>query len=42
MENEYDPAAAGVPDITVPDQVAQVGFDTRDRVEDSLTVGVYE
>jgi hypothetical protein len=42
MENEYDPAIVGVPDITVPDHVAHDGFDTRDRVEDSLTVGVYE
>jgi hypothetical protein len=42
IEKEYDPAAVGVPDITEPDQVAQLGFVTRERVEDSLTVGVYE
>jgi hypothetical protein len=28
--------------ITVPDQVAQEGLETRVRVEGSLTVGVYE
>jgi hypothetical protein len=42
MEKEYDPAAVGVPDITVPDQEAQLGLETAERVDDSLTVGVYE
>ena len=40
--NEYDPAAVGVPDITLPDQEAHVGFVTSVSVEDSLTDGVYE
>ena len=40
--NEYVPAAVGVPDITVPDQEAHVGFVTSVSVEDSLTDGVYE
>ena len=39
---EYDPAAVGVPDITLPDQEAHTGFVTSDKVEDSFTVGVYE
>jgi len=38
--NEYVPAAVGVPDITLPDQEAQVGFVTSASVEDSLTDGV--
>ena len=42
IEKEYDPAAVGVPDIVVPDQAAQVGLVTEERVADSFTVGVYE
>jgi hypothetical protein len=40
IEREYDPAAVGVPDKVVPDQATPA--ETTDRVEDSLTVGVYE
>ena len=42
IEKEYDPADVGVPDITVPDQVAQVGLVTEERAADSFTDGVYE
>jgi hypothetical protein len=42
MENEYDPAAAGVPDITVSDQEAHEGLTAADKEADSLIVGVYE
>jgi hypothetical protein len=42
IENEYDPTAPAVPYRVVPDQVTPLGLETTDRVEDSLTVGVYE
>jgi hypothetical protein len=42
IEREYDPAAVGVPDMVVPDQVAQEGLETAERADDSLTDGVYE
>ena len=39
---EYVPAAVGVPDMTLPDQEAHVGFVTSVSVLDSFTDGVYE
>lgn len=42
IEKRYVPTAPAVPDTVVPDQVTPYGWETRVRVADSFTVGVYE